>query len=279
MTPPRVTRVAIVGPGRVGRTLARAFESGGIEVAALVGWTDDPEALGSAQAVLLTVPDDAIGDTFSRLARQGHIGAQHVVLHCSGLVSSRVLLGGQVSPLGAAAMHPMLAFADVEQTLRMLAGTTFGVEGDEVGVAVAHQLVDVLGGSVVTVGEEARPAYHLACVMASNGLVALTDMAEQIMRDAGVQGEAVGRGLAHLVSGTARNMASLGVRPAMTGPVVRGDARTVERHLALLESSSPEIPDAYAVLMRRLVAMAVESGRGDEPLYRPILDLLDQREP
>jgi len=266
-----VTRVGIVGPGKVGRTLALALERGGLDVVAVVGRADDPSGLAAAQAVILTVPDDAIGQAYARLSGSGALARPHVALHCSGLVTAGVLSGG-AGQAGRAAMHPMLAFADVEQALRMLPGTTFGVEGDETGEAAASRLVQVMGGRVVTVPPEARPSYHLACVMASNGLVALTDMAEQIMRTGGVTGAGLGEGLAHLVQGTADNMARLGVRPAMTGPVVRGDARTVRGHLSILEGASPDVARTYRVLMRRLVDMAVQSGRGDPSLYAPILD-------
>ena len=168
----------------------------------------------------------------------------------------------------------MMAFADVERALEALPGTTFGVEGDAGGLEAARILVEDLGGRMVVVPASAKSAYHLACVMASNGLVALTDTAVAIAAEAGVRDEAIAAGLANLVAGTAGNMARLGIRPAMTGPVVRGDASTVARHLEVLERTGPEVRQAYILLMRRMVRMSIEAGHGDADRYAPILDLL-----
>jgi predicted short-subunit dehydrogenase-like oxidoreductase (DUF2520 family) len=268
--------VGIVGPGRVGRTLARALERRGVRLAAVVGRRDDPSALAGAETVLLTVPDDAIGGAFVDLARRRALHAGQVVLHCSGLVVSDVLVCEELVVRGRGSMHPMLAFADVDRALSALPGTTYGVEGDAVGEAAAEALVEVLDGSAVRVPARSKAHYHLACVMASNGLVALTDMAEHVMRLGGVGGAGVAEGLAGLVQGTAGNMAALGIRPAMTGPVVRGDAATVRGHLDILAGADdPGLREAYRVLMTRLVQMASEAGRGDPELYRPILEMLE----
>jgi predicted short-subunit dehydrogenase-like oxidoreductase (DUF2520 family) len=268
-------RVAIVGPGKVGRTLALALEHAGYEVLALVGRGDDRAPVAKAGLVLLTVADDDVAGLFASLAHEGVLHPEQVVFHFSGLMKSCVLEGPDLTPAGRAAVHPMMAFADVDRALEALPGTTYGIEGDERGIGEARRLIGDLGGKVVIVPAEAKPAYHLACVMASNGLVALMDAAEEITRSSGVQGEGLAPGLANLVLGTAGNVCRLGIRPAMTGPVVRGDSETVARHLEVLEKGSPGILEAYRLLLRRLVKMSTESGRGKPELYRPILDLLE----
>ena len=267
--------VAIIGPGKVGRTLARALERVGYEVVALVGRGDDRGAVTGAGLVLLTVADGDVADVFASLADEGVLHPEQVVFHFSGLERSCILEAPHLTPAGRAAVHPMMAFADVDRALEALPGTTYGIEGDERGILEARRLVEDLDGKAVIVPAEAKQAYHLACVMASNGLVALMDAAEEITRSAGVQGEGLGSGLANLVLGTAGNVSRLGIRPAMTGPVVRGDSRTIARHLEVLERGSPGILDAYRLLLRRLVKMSIESGRGEPELYQPILDLLD----
>lgn len=267
--------VAIIGPGKVGRTLARALERTGYVIEALVGRDDDRARVPAAGLVLLTVPDDDLADVFSSYAAQGVLHPGQVVMHCSGLVKSCVLETPGLAPAGRAALHPMMAFADVDQALAALPGTTYGIEGDQRGIEEGRRLVGDLEGRVVIVPADAKPAYHLACVMASNGLVALMDAAEEITRSAGVQGEGLTSGLANLVLGTAQNVSRLGIRPAMTGPAVRGDSETVARHLEVLERGSPRILEAYKLLLRRLVKMSIESGRAGPDLYKPILDLLD----
>ena len=268
-------RVAIVGPGRVGRTLARALHGTGYAVEALVGRDDDTAPVSRADLVLITVADGDVRPVFTSLAHDGVLRPEQVVFHFSGLVKSCVLEAPGFRPAGRAAVHPMMAFADPERALEALPGTTFGIEGDGRGIEAARLLVGALEGTSVIVPADAKASYHLACVMASNGLVALMDAAEEVTRSAGVQGEGLSAGLANLVLGTAGNVARLGIRPAMTGPVVRGDSETVARHLEILERGSPGILEAYKLLLRRLVKMSTESGRGEPELYQPIIDLLD----
>jgi predicted short-subunit dehydrogenase-like oxidoreductase (DUF2520 family) len=267
-------RLAVLGPGRVGTTLARALEAAGYRIEGLVDRHEDRAAISRADIVLITVPDDVIEEAFASLVRGGLLAARQVVLHCSGLVTSAALVADEFEPAGRAALHPMMAFADVDRALEALPGTTYGVEGDERGIQVARRLVGDLGGRVVIVPAPAKAAYHLACVMASNGLVALTDEAVEITRASGIEGDDLASGLANLVMGTAGNMARLGIRPAMTGPVVRGDVSTVATHLEILGRGRPEIAEAYRLLMRRLVAMAIESGQGDRERYEKILELI-----
>jgi len=267
-------RIAVVGPGRVGKTLARALERAGYGISGLVDKGEDPGCLAEADVVLVTVPDDDIAGVHGDLVERGAIRDSHIVFHCSGLVASSALVHGGFSPAGRASVHPMMAFADPESALASLPGTTYGVEGDVAGIEAARAMVGDLGGEVVIVPEKAKAAYHLACALSSNGLVALTDAAIEIMRGAGIEGGGVEKGLATLVRGTARNMAKLGVRPAMTGPVVRGDARTVASHLEVLGGGRLEVLEAYRILMLRLVEMAVESGRGDRSRYESIVEML-----
>jgi predicted short-subunit dehydrogenase-like oxidoreductase (DUF2520 family) len=267
-------RVAIIGPGRVGRTLSRALGDAGYRVEAILGRGDDRGPVRAAGLVLLTVPDDDVAGVFASLADQEVLGPEQVVFHFSGLVQSGALQAPGLTLAGRASVHPMMAFADVDRSLEALPGTTYGIEGDERGIERALQLVEDLGGKAVIVPAEAKAAYHLACVMASNGLVALMDAAEEITRSSGVQGEGLADGLANLVLGTAGNVSRLGIRPAMTGPVVRGDHRTVARHLEVLERQDAGIVEVYRLLLRRLVKMSIESGRGSQELYGPILDLL-----
>jgi predicted short-subunit dehydrogenase-like oxidoreductase (DUF2520 family) len=47
----------------------------------------------------------------------------------------------------------------------------------------------------------------------------------------------------------------------LTGPVVRGEAPTIARHLASLRSHSSELADAYVDAVRMIVASASLSGR------------------
>jgi predicted short-subunit dehydrogenase-like oxidoreductase (DUF2520 family) len=103
------------------------------------------------------------------------------------------------------------------------------------------------------VPEEARAAYHAAASISSNFLVALEETAAELLERAGIE---EGRELlVPLVLRTAANWAERGP-DALTGPIARGDEATVERHLAAIEASAPELADAYRALAERTRALA-----------------------
>jgi len=110
------------------------------------------------------------------------------------------------------------------------------------------------------VPDDRRSAYHAAAVMASNFLIALEEAAAVLLARAGVEdARAI---LTPLVLRTAANWAEAGSM-ALTGPIARGDAVTVQRHRDALRELAPELLPLYDALAERTVAAAAarEEGR------------------
>ncbi len=103
-----------------------------------------------------------------------------------------------------------------------------------------------------TVPEHSRVAYHAAASIASNFLIALQESAAELLESAGI--EDARELLAPLVLQTAANWAERGP-DALTGPIARGDAATVERHRAALREQAPELLALYDVMAERTRAL------------------------
>jgi predicted short-subunit dehydrogenase-like oxidoreductase (DUF2520 family) len=134
---------------------------------------------------------------------------------------------------------------NAEVGARRLRRAWFAVAGDP----IVDEIVSALDGHAVEVDDAHRAVYHAAAVIASNHLVALLGQVERVAATAGVPLEAY----LDLVRGTVENVAELGPRAALTGPVARGDGATIARHLAAL---APEERPAYEAMVdaaRRLV--------------------------
>ena len=56
------------------------------------------------------------------------------------------------------------------------------------------------------------------------------------------------------------NIENVGIADALTGPIARGDAAVVERHLAEMESKTPELVTCYKLLGNKTIAVAREKG-------------------
>ena len=104
-------------------------------------------------------------------------------------------------------------------------------------------------------------AYHCAAALASNYLVATIDAAAHVLAGAGVSAAQAAQALVPLGEGALRNVAAKGTTDGLTGPVRRGDAATVQRHLEALRGK-PDLAEIYRALARRAVEIA---GRIDGP--------------
>jgi predicted short-subunit dehydrogenase-like oxidoreductase (DUF2520 family) len=254
-------RVAVVGAGRVGLTVARALAVAGHPVAvlsrraraldaplaaALDAW-DAP--LGAAEVVLLAVPDDQVTAVAARIEAMGSLGPAHVVLHLSGLLDRRAL--APLEPTGAAlgSLHPLQTFRDDEGTLD---GVPAILEGDAAARTMGHDLAVAMGMTpVLEIGAKGKPMYHAAAVFASNYLVVLSALAERLARDAGLATN--WRLFLPLMRRTLAQLEHHDPAAALTGPVRRGDVGSVEAHLRALP---PELARLYAALAREALALA-----------------------
>ena len=234
-----MTRVRIIGPGRAGSSLATALSRAGWEVLPALGRGDDlSRAAAGTDLLLIAAPDQAISavaDAVEPLERT-------VVAHVSGSVGLHPLARHR----RRAVLHPLVALPDAERGAERLIGAWFGLAED--GDPLVAEVVASLRGRVVHVAETGWARYHAAAVIASNHLVALLGQAERVAASVGAPVEA----FLDLARGSLADVAALGPRDALTGPVRRGDTSTVERHLDALPPEERPAYEAMANEAKRL---------------------------
>ena len=273
----------IVGAGPVATALAGALRLGGVPVLGLWGRrppaaraagaaagvaafsSAPPDILLETEVVILAVRDGSIGDVAQMLVGTGLVNKRHVLLHCAGATSAREALGGVADKVGGiGTLHPLQAIADGRTAMRALEGTVFGVEGDEAGRAMAATLVDAIGGVVLALDSSQMAAYHAAAALASNYLVSAIDAAAQVLAGAGVSPTQATQALVPLAEGALRNVVHKGTVGGLTGPVRRGDAATIQRHLDALRDR-PDLAALYRALARHAVEIAMRIDGPDAP--------------
>jgi predicted short-subunit dehydrogenase-like oxidoreductase (DUF2520 family) len=252
--------VAIIGAGRAGRGLALALAQAGVGVT-LFGRVREAGATRRAPLVLIATPDDAIGGVAAELARESAVTEHQVVLHLSGILDRLALHALASTGAGLGSFHPMQSIADPATAAKRLTGAYAGLEGDERAVAAGERLAAILGMRVVHLDPGAKAAYHAGAVFASNYMVVLAEVAERLAREAGLDPSAAAALYLPLMRGTLDNLTH-GVVGALTGPVRRGDAATVHRHLAAL---SPEDRTLYRALGLAALRLAREAGLATGP--------------
>lgn len=224
----------LVGPGRAGTAVGRALATAGWVGEPPLGRGDDltPAAAG-VDLLLIATPDAAV----TEVARAVEPVATTVVAHLAGSLGLDAL---DPHPRRAS-LHPLVSIPTPGTDVR---GAWFAVDGD----ALATALVDDLGGTAVHPTD--RVAHHAAACVAANHLVALLGQVERIAAQAGVPLDAY----LDLAEQALANVRALGPAEALTGPVARGDAATVERHRGAIDPAERPLYDAAADAARRLVA-------------------------
>jgi predicted short-subunit dehydrogenase-like oxidoreductase (DUF2520 family) len=227
-------RMAIVGRGRVGSALARAFTEAGLEVEGPLGRGEQP----TADVVLLCVPDTEIATAAAAVDAR-------FVGHVSG-----------ATPLGELqfGLHPLQSVAGAQTSLDgcgcAIAGSTPEALELARGLALAARM------EPFEIDDSARAAYHAAASIASNFVVTLEWMAERVAAVAGIAAGDARRMLAPLVRQTVENWAELGPQAALTGPVARGDELTVARQRRAIEDAAPDLLPLFDALVEQTRAVA-----------------------
>jgi predicted short-subunit dehydrogenase-like oxidoreductase (DUF2520 family) len=231
-------RLAVIGQGRLGGTLAPALREAGFEVEGPLGRGADGSA---ADAVLLCVPDSEIARAAKRVCPGRPVG------HCSGATGLAPL-----APHEPFSLHPLMTVTAHGASFRGAGAAIDG--GTPNALRLARELAVGLGMRPVRIGDRDRTAYHAAASIASNFLVTLEAAAEQLAAAVGVEREL----LVPLVRATVENWATLGAERALTGPVARGDEATVEAQRAAIAERAPELVDLFDALVERTRAVALE---------------------
>ncbi|GAA3815720.1 Rossmann-like and DUF2520 domain-containing protein [Nocardioides panacisoli] len=285
----RPLSVGVIGAGRVGAVLAARLREAGHEVVAAAGESDasreraaallpgvpllKPSAVARAsELLLLTVPDDMLPNVVRVLADSGAIREGQVVAHTSGRHGLAVLAPATAAGARAIALHPAMTFTGTEVDLGRLAGCVFGLTAGAGERELAEQLVAEIGGTPMWVPEEMRTLYHAGLAHGANHLVTLVSEAMEMLTAAGAADPA---GTLRPLLQAALDNALANGDAALTGPIVRGDVRTVAAHLDDIAAKAPDTLPTYVAMARATLDRAVTDGRVLPIQARKIARLLD----
>jgi predicted short-subunit dehydrogenase-like oxidoreductase (DUF2520 family) len=270
-----MTRIGVVGAGRVGAVLAAALREAGHEIVAVAGESHasrtradtllpgvrvaKPTAVTRAcDLLLLTVPDDMLSNVVTMLAASGAIHEGQYVVHTSGKHGLSVLRPAAAVGAHVLAMHPAMTFTGTDLDLTRLDGCVYGVTAEPATEDLAVRLVADLRGRVVRVEEDRRALYHAGLAHGANHLVTLVAQAMDLLRASGADDPAAT--LRPLLTAALDNALEYGTA-ALTGPIVRGDVETVRAHLRDIAANRPATLESYVAMARATANQAVVDGR------------------
>jgi predicted short-subunit dehydrogenase-like oxidoreductase (DUF2520 family) len=199
------------------------------------------EDLASCQVVLVSVPDSALGAVAAQLAAARLDWAKKIVLHTSGMWPGAALARLRKKGAAVGSMHPLYIF---QRPLPQLAGVYFTVEGDHAANAMARRLIRAWGGEFLLVKPEHKIHHSIAKSMASDFLTGLVEAAVQQMAAGGFSRKRSFDAVSKVI-GAALEDYSLSGRNSRPGPLLNGDAKTVEQQIIQLKSVDRSFSVAY----------------------------------
>lgn len=205
--------------------------------------------------VFLAVPDGAVRETASRIAGMAPREGVSFV-HLSGALGLDALEPLHDHAVGS--FHPLQSFSEPRGP-SAFHGITVAVDAST--AALRRRLARLardLGARPKHVDDSRRVLYHAAAVFASNFVDVVIAQAVRLLEQAGWSEDEATKALMPLIEGGIDNIRRRGVVRALTGPIRRGDAETVARHL-----KSVDRPDLYRML--GLVALQIAREAGLDP--------------
>ena len=261
----RKPTVSIVGAGRVGGAIGLALARAGYTITAAwarsragrqrahrlldVPVLEPADTAAAADITFVSVPDDVLSDMAEQIAPAVHKG--QFVVHTSGGMPVATLDPIKDAGARVGSLHPLQTIPDAESGADALRGASVAVTCDNHERLALMRLARAWGGRPFVLGEEAKRVYHAAAVFASNYVVSSIWAATTLFQSIGLRN--AGELLAPLVRTSVDNVLARGGAKAITGPVARGDADLVKRHLEALRETDPTdgaLTDAYGSLAR-----------------------------
>jgi predicted short-subunit dehydrogenase-like oxidoreductase (DUF2520 family) len=287
--------LTIIGAGRLGTALAIALSRQGFDVKTMVGRrlsnTRKAAALLDASVqvlaakeivklqptpiTIIATPDDQIVRVVEELSK---LNVASTVLHTSGALSSDVLSDLATQGWETGSIHPLISVSDSLTAADEFKGAYWCVEGSRQAVHVGKEMIKALGGKSFSITTSAKPLYHAAAVMTAGNVVALFDVAIEMLTKCGLKRLDARRILLPLFESNWLNLKRTDTPKALTGTFARGDLETVERHLRAL--SANKLDDAlalYRLLGSRSLKLSKKNGL-DPQQIKLIIDKLKVHE-
>ena len=221
--------------------------------------------------VIMSVPDDQIADLAYKLSETGISWSNRSVIHLSGSHDNTVLDPLANKGVLTATLHPLQTFTRGDKADRF-DGIWFSLHGNDSLFPLLNQLIEPFYARSKVLTSEQKSAMHLAAVFASNYLVSLMDVVEQITLSEGIPDGLTM--LEPIVHQTIQNIFEKGPKHSLSGPVARGDRSTVLKHLKQLEDN-PEYYKLYQQLGLIAFQIAEASGQAVPSDIMAIRDIFE----
>lgn len=235
-----MSAVGFIGAGKCGMSLAYYFRSKDISISGFSSRrnnTEDFEFLSCGELVrvsdviFITVTDRAIPQIWNEIRHMDLSGK--IICHCSGSVSSEIF--ENANPATVCSVHPMMTFNCHHTSIEAVSKAFFTIEGGKKAVDRVSEILSICGNDFKVITSENKAKYHAAACFASNFVVSVCYEAVKLLVECGFSENEASGALSNLMQCNMENIIDDGCEKAITGPAIRGDTVTLERHMNVLD--------------------------------------------
>ena len=252
--------ISFIGAGKVGTSLGKYFQTKGIPVVGYYSktlksaqeaaqftnsnyYSNLQQMISDSDVIFFTVPDDDIQTVWEENRK---FISNKIIIHCSGLGSSKIFSEAEAYNCMAYSVHPLCAVGSKEHSYKHLSETMFTIEGDEKYISNINSFFTGLGNPTKIISWKDKTKYHAAASLASNHMTAIFYVAKQMLTQCGFDEAEAEHELFKLAEGNLVNIGKMGAVNSLTGPIERGDVETVRKHLQVLKDDERSIYEDLA---------------------------------
>ncbi|MFN3134364.1 MAG: Rossmann-like and DUF2520 domain-containing protein [Candidatus Kryptonium sp.] len=266
--------IAIVGAGRVGTLMGKFLSQAlGHRIIAVISRSDESierflkrvkaevasksirDLPSEVEVIFITTSDSAIKDVAEKISNLENLNFKNlVVYHTSGVLTSDVLESLYQCGSEVGSLHPVYSVSHFDYTLEEIKKIKFTLEGSKKIYDITKWIFYNFDSNIFPIDKSCKVLYHIACVFASNYVIALLNAIDEILKKTNLNVD--DKFLFPLVEASLKNVEEIGVVNALTGPIERGDLETLELHLNELKDKFPEILPLYSSLAIETIRVA-----------------------
>jgi predicted short-subunit dehydrogenase-like oxidoreductase (DUF2520 family) len=289
--------VALIGAGAAGTAITLALHRAGYPITAIASrsldsakrsavlvncdfvGTDLAAAADKAEIIIIATSDSVIEAACQSIASADGFSPRQLVLHLSGALTTDALATARDLGADTLSLHPAQTMVEPQRAAESLKSAWFCLQGNDSAIARGKVIARDISGKTTVIDKNKKSLYHAALSVSSNYLITLESIAVEMLTAAGIPQQEALNFLMPLIQGSVDTLAHNGLPDALTGPISRGDAKTIERHLHALTNASESTVQFYKMMGLEALKLAKAKQKMTQSSETQIQNLLlDYRE-
>lgn len=245
-------KIVIIGAGKISYSIASSLIKADKSVVSIIShdiksaqaladkfhiknFSDDINKIPkSANLFFLTVPDTEINKTAVKLYGLDLNFKNSIFIHFSGAENISILEPVTMKGARIASIHLMQTFPS--KRIVKLSGVYSAIETNDDNLFVLlKKFCEELGFVPFRISSQFKPYYHLAGVFASNFMAGTMFIAKKFLEMNDIPPEYFFDLLTATVYTTLDNIKKIGPSKALSGPIDRGDLKTIKKHIEAIK--------------------------------------------